>query len=118
MNICMCEEHSKMIKQSSKDELLVILEHQLGLIDEATRFINLLKDENSILPIILEQSTHEVISQMEKVRYNARLVFNFTEEELRNRLSTPDAECIFPGIPGYTTTIDQYGTIVRTKVIE
>ncbi len=105
-----------MIKESSKDELLTILEHQCSLFGETTRFIDLLRDENSILPIILEQSTTDLINQMERMRNNAQLVFNFTEDELKKRLSSIESICIVPGIPGYTTTISQDGVITRTKV--
>ena len=117
-NICMCEEHKKMIENASFEELHKLSRDSLKFIQDINFLIDGLQDPVLHLTQFLMDykgtPLEEILPNFIKVRDNAMRVFDIFQDELRKRLSNKDSICIILGVPGYTTRVNEDGSITRT----
>lgn len=89
-SICMCDEHKKMIADSSMDELMEMSNYQTNFMSQLDVLINGMDDPLwDIAALFIEwkgKPMSEIIENFHKVRENAMKIFDIVQEEIKKRL--------------------------------
>lgn len=100
-NICMCKEHTDMIKNIRFPDLLELSNNQSSIMMQLDILIgsldDLLYDFSEVLTESKGTSLNEIIKNFMGVRDNAKNIFDVAQEEIKKRLDESPSHRLFQG---------------------
>lgn len=92
-NICMCEEHTAMIRESSMDDLINMSNYQSSFMHQLDEIIKGMDDPFwDIAQIFIQHKGRpmsQIVESMKAARENASKIFDIVQEEIKLRLDQP-----------------------------